>query len=107
MDRFKSLVEALDRLATDPTLELHDRLRSAEAAKKSHFGSIPSEFTRLRGIAGEGRQRPAESDFWTSVDDIACQLAASEPISDASKPSAPLCRARLILSCRAFPSTHS
>jgi hypothetical protein len=67
----------LSKLATDPTLDLHDRLRAAETAIKSHFGRVPSEFTRLRDTASEGKHPPAESDFWTSVDDITSQLSKS------------------------------
>jgi hypothetical protein len=77
MDGFENLIASLRKLATDSAVDLHHRLRGAETAIESYFGRAPSEFTRLRDIASDGKQRPNENDFWRSVEDIASQL--SEP----------------------------
>jgi hypothetical protein len=81
MDRFESLIATLRKLATDPHLEEHKRLLGAERAIKDyiHFyegTDRQSALERLRETARtKVAKRPGDSDFWTSVEDIASQFS--------------------------------
>ena len=81
MDRFESLIAVLRKLATDPHLEGYKRLLGAERAIKDyiHFyqgTDRQSALERLRDAARtKVAKRPGESDFWTSVEEIASQLS--------------------------------
>jgi hypothetical protein len=81
-DRFQGLLKSLRRMAADTTLDLHDRLQGAEKAIKNYLEPLrgaarQSTLKRLRDVARTeaAMQRPGESDFWKSVEDIASQLS--------------------------------
>jgi hypothetical protein len=81
MDRFESLIAALRKLATDPHFEDYKRLLGAERAIKDyiHFyqgTDRQSALERLREAARtKAAKRTDESEFWTSVADIASQFS--------------------------------
>jgi hypothetical protein len=75
MDRFQSLIAALRMLARQ-TNPVHERLVTAERQMVDYLGSVvgsaaQSGLRRLREVArneaAEAKERPGESDFWTSV----------------------------------------
>ena len=81
MDRFESLAGALRKLAMDPSLDEYKRLLGAERAIKNYIHSYQgtdrqSAVERLRkAVRTEAAKRLGESDFWTSVEDIASQFS--------------------------------
>ncbi len=81
MNQYPPLIDALRKLASDLSLDEYERLLGAEQAIKSYIHPYQgtdrqSAVERLRkAVRTEAAKRLGESDFWTSVEDIASQLS--------------------------------
>ena len=82
MDRLPPLIDALRMLAKQPDAE-GVGLLTAERGINEYVGTFDgsarrSELERIRDVARtEAKERPNESSFWTTVEDIASQLTHS------------------------------
>jgi hypothetical protein len=75
MDRLGSLIDTLRELAKDDKLDKSLRLLGAKWTIKNYIpykgAERQSALERLRKtVRAEAKDRPNESDFWTSVEDI-------------------------------------